>query len=350
MTAHLDYKPLAGRTCGRYAKALAMAGGDAYGAAAIASAQSWSDARQIELALKAQVDALSTEDMVAAFAPVGLDFAQATRPLTIVGRLPVRRVLPNTRTMVGTGASTGHFVAEGAPTPMSESAFASGVTMRTVKVGGVEVVTRELARSSSPDAADIIGADLAAGNAQAQDVAFLDPNNDGSGAAPASILYEAVSISSSGTTLAAIDSDLRALLQTFDDGLTLGYFIMSRHTATFLSLLRGTGGCKAFPELEQGRLLGLPVLASSAARMAGSPGGGILALVDAAEILLADEGQSSIDTSDVAALQTSDTPSGAAAPMQSLWTNGLTALKALRWLTWQRRRDGAAAYISALAF
>jgi hypothetical protein len=150
----------------------------------------------------------------------------------------------------------------------------------------------------------------------------------------------APSVPGSGSSLSSIDNDLRALVSLFPDDLAAGYFAMSRSTAMFLSLPRGSGGSKAYPELEEGRLLGLPVLISSSAKHAGSPGGSFIALIATrpkCSSLTRDVRR--IDVSTVASLQMTSTPAAGGASLMSLWSANCTAFKALRWagrLQWRR--------------
>lgn len=137
-----------------------------------------------------------------------------------------------------------------------------------------------------------------------EDLQLLDPAVSAvPDANPASITYGAATHDSSGTTAAQITADLSLLVKDLTDGdvhLRSPYLIMRPRSLVSLSLLilTDTG---AGPSLG-----GIPILTSTA-----SPFGQVT-LVDAAEILVADEGQMRISTFDQASIEMDDSPSGGA--------------------------------------
>jgi hypothetical protein len=71
---------------------------------------------------------------------------------------------------------------------------------------------------------------------------------------------------------------------------------------------------------------------------------GVMVLLLPSEIFVADDGNVVIDASQEASLQmnsTPDNPATASTVMVSLWQNNMTALRAERFINWQRRRPQA---------
>jgi hypothetical protein len=81
----------------------------------------------------------------------------------------------------------------------------------------------------------------------------------------------------------------------------------------------------------------------------GSPtDGDPIIMLSAPDILLADDGQVSIDASQEATLQMDsapDSPATASTTLVSLWQQGQIGIKADRWINWVKRRSTAVSYI-----
>jgi hypothetical protein len=106
--------------------------------------------------------------------------------------------------------------------------------------------------------------------------------------------------------------------------------------------------------LRDGRLGGVPVLQTTAAATTDndSPGGGRLFLIDAAEILLADDGKE-LEVSEETSVQmdsSPDDPTTAATVMVSLWQHNLVGIRVNRYIRWERRTPGAAGFISRASY
>jgi Phage capsid family len=120
-----------------------------------------------------------------------------------------------------------------------------------------------------------------------------------------------------------------------------------------LSIAQNSLGQTIYPSInpeQGGTLLGYPVVASeNIPATGGSPTDGYpLIFVVADEILLADDGQVTIDASREASLQMDsapDSPPTASTNMLSLWQLNQIGLKAERFITWARRRSTAVAWI-----
>ena len=336
----------------RYFKALAVGRGDLRAAHAYAQGQNWSDSPTVLSTLKAAVAAGSTTDANGSlFYPQTLvnEFVQALRPKTILGRLQgVRPVPANCRYVSASSGVTVHWVGEGFPIAVGEMSLVEQ-TLAVAKAAGIVCITRELAQSSDPAAEGMIQADLLAALAKFLDAAFIDPAAAAvANTSPASITNGLVPITSSGSSVAAITADLKALFQVLvDAGILLisPALIMRPSTALALAMKRTAADQLAFPEVtvSGGSLFGVPVLVSG--NVPGSvSGGSLIVLVDAAEIVSV-EGPVVVDSSQEASLQMRTDPLTGAQQMVSLFASNLVGLRVVRYANWRARRPGAVAFI-----
>ncbi len=315
----------------------------------------WDDSTpEVGISIKAAAAAGTTSDTTWA-APlvqyndmVG-EFIELLRNQTILGKMTgLTRVPFNTRIPRQTAGSTGSFVGEGLPAPVNAMAF-DNVTLPWAKAECIVVITKELARLSSPSAEALARADLLAGISEYLDKRFVDPSFAGvANVSPASITWGVTGLPSSGSTVAAITNDAEAMIRAFVTArlsLQTGVWIMSPETALALSMVRGTQDNFMFPEISQngGTFFKMPVITSKSVTAAGSPNDGHILLVDQREILLADDGQMMIDASAEASVQMNDAPSAGAQSLVSFWQMGLLGLKAERWIYWTKRRSTAVA-------
>jgi HK97 family phage major capsid protein len=196
--------------------------------------------------------------------------------------------------------------------------------------------------------------ELASAIAQAADLAFIDPANAGvSNVMPKSITNGATPIASSGSTVAQIDNDLKAMLDQLNArGGNLGFavWVMSSETAVSLSLKRGTSGAPAYPgvTVKGGELLGLPALVSP--YLGDGSSGNYLALLDASQVALADEDQANVSIAENATVQMDSSPSGGATTVVSLFQTDSAAIRVERFLNWRLRRAGFVSVLSGLAY
>ena len=257
---------------------------------------------------------------------------------TVVGRLVGRRDVPF-RTLVTREitAPTVGWVGKAAAKPVSESAY-DQVSIDMATISGIVVISRELAQSSKPSAEKTIGRQLVNGTATFIDEQFLDPSVAAvTDANPASITNGATTHASSGASAAAITADLSLLVDDLTDGdvhLRAPYWIMRPLSAVSLALLRLTDSGR---DLSLG---GIPILTS-----AGCPAGQVV-LLDAAEILVADEGEMQVDRSESATLDMS----GGNSPTFSLFQKNSVGVRIDRRIAWKRAKDAAVAYLTACAW
>jgi hypothetical protein len=360
MTMLLDTQTTAqkGLAAIRFVRALAIADGDPVTALAFAERQNWSDRHRIVTALKATVDAVDTDAAAALIAPVGVDFAEFLRPLTVVGRLQGMRRAPFETRLVGmTAGAVAHWVGEVAPKPATFAALAEQETrLNSRKVVAFYLATVELMRASAPVGERLLLAEWGRAAAQAVDIAFLDPANSGDDTMPPAVTHGAATHASTGSTLAQIDADLALLVGSLNDaGSSLEYatWIMHPRTALYLARLRGTGGALAHPGMTArgGELLGLPVLTSANVQIASTTGSPTtISLIDGDGILLADDGEATLSVARHASVQADDDPQAGAQAMISLWQQNMIGLRAERFINWRARRDAIASVLTGVAF
>ncbi|QQE90476.1 phage major capsid protein [Azotobacter chroococcum] len=288
------------------------------------------------------------------------DFVEYLRPQTILGRfgtngIPGLRRVPFRVPLIGqTSGGDGYWVGEGQAKPLTKFDF-ERTTLEPLKVANIAVATMEVIRDSSPSADGIIRDQLAAALRQRLDIDFIDPDKAAvAGISPASILNGVVGIVSSGTDADAVRADLKALFSAFiaaNNAPTSGVFIMTATMALSLSLMQNALGQPEFPTITMtgGTLNGLPVIVSEYVPTDSS--GSIVALVNASDIYLGDEGGIDLSMSTEASLQMDsapDNPTAAGTVLVSLWQRNLVGFRAERAINWARRRTSAVAYLTGV--
>lgn len=330
-------------TAGRYLQALIMGKHQPTNALAWAESQTqWSDQRPVVAAIKAAISAYATDDFPGELSFIADSFLNAMRDISVPLRLPTLRKTPmHTRVFVNAQGVVVAQVTEGGAIPVLKGDW-NAITLRPRKFAGIVVQTEELAKSASPAAPLAIVDDLAGATAEAENLGFLNPSETGS------VLDGAPSFVSGGGSVAQVDADLRKLVDMVPGAHRPGAaFCMCKETATYLSLLRGSGGAAAYPNItpQGGTLLGLPVLITKACGEPASPTINIVALVNPREILWADEGRVILTTSNQAALKMDDAATAAAGSLISMWHTNSVATKAIRECSWHAR-TGSAAYFT----
>ena len=314
------------------------------------------------LVTKAAVPAATTTDPSWAGALVGdegsvfADFVEYLRPQTLLGRfgqggIPGLRRVPFRVPLVGqTSGGDGYWVGEGQAKPLTKFDF-SRTTLEPLKVANIAVATMEVVRDSSPAADIIIRDQLAAALRERLDIDFIDPAKAAvSGVSPASILNGVIGIASTGSDADGVRNDIRTLFGSFiaaNNAPTSGVFIMQATTALALSLMQNPLGQVEFPNvgMSGGTLFGLPVIVSEYVPT------GVVALVNASDIYLGDEGGIDISMSTEASLQMDDAPDNPTTDstvLVSLWQRNLVGFRAERAINWARRRDSAVAYLTGV--
>ncbi|HGN2642882.1 phage major capsid protein [Pseudomonas aeruginosa] len=318
------------------------------------------------LVTKAAVAAATTSDATWAGPLVGdetsvfADFVEYLRPQTILGRfgtngIPSLRRVPFRVPLIGqTSGGDGYWVGEGQAKPLTKFDF-ERKTLEPLKVANIAVATMEVIRDSSPAADGIIRDQLAAALRERLDIDFIDPAKAAvAGVSPASILNGVSGIPSSGNTADDVRADIRALFNAFiaaNNAPTSGVWLMPATTALALSLMQNPLGQAEFPGISMtgGELFGLPVIVSEYIPTASA--GAVVALVNASDIYLGDEGGVDLSMSTEASLQMDnapDNPTTASTVLVSLWQRNLVGFRAERAINWARRRASAVAYLTGV--
>lgn len=295
------------------------------------------------------------------------DFIDYLRPGSILGKFgtngipALRRVPFNSRIASQTAGGSASWVGQGLPKPLTKGTFTT-VTLDFMKLACISVLTQEEVRFASPSAEQKVRDDIAAAINARMDIDFVDPANAGTAnVKPASITNGVVATAVSGATASALRVDFKNLLSGFvtnNIDVSSLVLIMPAQMALNISLMQNALGQTEHPNLTMkgGTLFGIPVIVSEHLTSVGSPSTGTIIAVSASDIFLADDGGVSIDASSEASLEmldgslTQDGTAGTGASLVSLWQNNLLGLRAERFVTWKKRRDAAAAYLSPAAY
>jgi len=291
------------------------------------------------------------------------EFIEFLRPQTIIGKIPNLTKVPFNVRIAGQNApSSAYWVGQGQPVPMSKLGT-TAITLGIAKAAGLVAIDDELVRSSSPSAEMLVRNDLAKSIAQFLDQQFINPDIAAvANVSPASILNGVTAVPASGTTSADLRVDVQTLI---DNWLAInldpsqGVWVMPPTQALALSMMLNPLGQPLYPEINMlgGSLFGLPVVTSMSAKVVGSPvAGSIIALINAPEILLADDGEVTISTSSEASIQMLDNPTNQSTDstvpttVVSMFQTNSLAIKAVRFINWAKKRALAAQFISGAAY
>jgi hypothetical protein len=313
----------------------------------------WTDRREI-LAAVHNKGAVGDSDFsgMTTGNPMVEDFTAALRPLTVFDRIGGRQVPFNRALLKGATAAIGYWIGQSKPIPISRATW-ERESLDLTKVGAIVVVPDDVLADPSLQVEARTNQDIISAAVMAIDRALLDPSNSGSDSTPAAITANATPITSTGSTLSAIDTDLKAMIQALIDAgssLVGAKWVLHPRTATYLSMLRGTGGALAYPAVSVagGELAGLPVLVTANAPLEGSPADTAIILVDGNDFVYADEG-AELSLSNEATVEMSDEPTGATdTPVAmssypvSLFQESASALLVVRHANWMMRRNTVA--------
>lgn len=352
-------------------KCIGRAQGSYLGALQIADSAGDSLDGRVKNVLKAAVAAGSTSNSAWAGNLVGdetsvyADFIEYLRPQTILGKfgtggIPSLRTVPFRTPLIGqTSGGAGYWVGEGQGKPLTKFDF-SRTTLDPLKVANIAVITEELLRSSSPSADTIIRDQLVAALRERLDIDFIDPAKTAvPGVSPASILQGVSGIPSAGGSADDIREDLQAVFGAFiaaNNAPTNGVWLMPSTVALALSLMVNPLGQPEFPGITMngGTLAGLPVIVSE--YIPTESDGALVALINASDIYLGDEGGFAVDMSREASLQMDSEPTQnsigtpTATSLVSLWQTNSVGFRAEREINWKRRRDSAVAYLTGVTW
>ncbi len=292
------------------------------------------------------------------------DFVEFLRPQTILGKfgrngIPALRMIPfNVHIRGQTSGGTGYWVGQGKAKPLTKVDF-NDTYLGWYKVATMAVLSEELLRFSNPSAEALVRDAIAAALIERLDTDFVDPTLAAvANVSPASITHGVVPHHSAGGAAADVRADIAVAMGDFiaaNIAPTSAVWIMQATTALQLSLLRNAFGQAEFPgiTLNGGTLEGIPVLTSQ--YVPDESGGAMMILANASDIWLADDGAVTIDASREASLEMSATPSSnsgtpTGASLVSMFQTNSVALRAERFINWQKRRSAAVSIIDDIDY
>ncbi|WP_347460989.1 phage major capsid protein [Acinetobacter sp. ANC 7454] len=264
------------------------------------------------------------------------EFVEMLRAATVFDQLNGFRAVPfNSKIPSQLTGGTAAWVGEGAAKPLTNPTYGE-VEIKEHKLAAITVYTQELMRRSDPAVDVLVRDDLIEASKTLIDNTFLDAAA-ASTTRPAGVLNGVVATPNTGTTAAAYEADLLALINTFvaaNLSLDGAYFLMSETRAAQISLLRDALGNSYFAGMAlrgTRTLMGIPVITSQAV-------GDKIILVKTSEILLAQDGGVDVSYSDQATLVDGGTT-------HHLWQENKFAVRVEKFITWAKRRPIAAAFL-----
>jgi HK97 family phage major capsid protein len=278
-----------------------------------------------------------------------VEFVGLANALTLVGRLPMRRVPPRTPGVFATGGASSSWVREGSAIPMSLMAL-DRATLDPLKVASLSAFSMEVAQSGSPESEALILGELLRAVALGTDQAFISSLNAGiAGAMPSAITYNldaAFVIAGSGT----LADDLQDMISAFRGGLASAAFCLHPKTAAAINLQSGGLGAGASVNVLGGTLVGLPAYTSEACEE------DEIALLDADAILVTDLG-ATVERSTHATVEADSSPAGegfsptsASATLLSFFQSDLVGVKVTRAVNWKAARPGTVVLLTGASY
>lgn len=341
---------------------LAHAQGNAWIASQLAEKFYSEDARiKNYLEQKAAVGAANTgtsgwAQQIAEAQTISTDFIEFLRSKTIVDRLQgLRRVPFNVKVTRMTGGQSGYWVGEGLPAPLTKGAFDT-VTLGKTKVAAIAALSKEQMLFSNINAEMAIRDDLTRAAVERLDSTFIGTAAAVSGVSPAGLLNGISGIAATGTGDADdARTDLVNLFEPFSTAKiseeTIEY-VTTENLRKGLRTMRSSLGIEEFPGVGSAQ----PTLDTRPLHASNNVGGGRLIALSTPNILLADDGEVSVDMSDQASLEmldgtlTQDGTAGTGASLVSLWQSGMVAIKVERFINWAKGRSAAVQYISGASY
>lgn len=312
--------------------------------------------------VKAAVSAMTTSNTAELIGNEGgfADFVEFLRPMTVLGRfgtgnIPSLTRIPFRVPLISEASETdAQWVGEGKAKPLTRMT-AGRTELNPLKIATIAVQTMELIRDSSPSSDILIRNSLAKAIAKRSDLSFIDPTNAPSaGVRPGSILNGVAAIANSAATGAdGVREDVQALIGAFvtaNNALQSGVWVMSATYALRLMMMLNPLGQREFPgiTMQGGTFFELPVVVSNYLT-------DYVALVNAEDIWVADEGGVDIAMSTEASLEmdsapahNSDTPTPA--ELVSMFQTNSVAFRAERTINWARRRASAVAWMDNITW
>lgn len=293
------------------------------------------------------------------------DFISYLRPRTLIGQAQFRPVPFNVRIAGQTSGGSASWVGQGKSKPVTKFDF-NAVTIPFTKIAAISVLTQELVRFSDPSAEALVRDSLADAVIARVDNDLFDPDLAAvANVSPAGLLNGVSPIVYPGNTIdysdpTSVRCAIAALWAPWDStnlGSRPAYYTTPA-VARMLAFAVDPLGNAAFPGVTPtgGSLFGVPLRVSQYLANNGGSGGAPFILVDESEIWLADDGSVTLDASEQATIEMSDTPVGSSSttvtsngsPFVSMWQTNSIALRAERFIWWGARRSGAIQWIDGM--
>ena len=275
------------------------------------------------------------------------------KPKEIVGRLTSVRHVPFNVKMAAEEApiGTAMWVGQGKPKPVGKGAFKL-ISIPMTKLALIVVQSEELARSSDPNSEILLRDGLVNSIARQKNIEFVSDNPEVPGISPGGILAGlpgSQTFPSSGNSPAQVQADLThaVMLLNGGEGADAPAWIMNPTTMTWLGGLQNAiGAGPQFPTVNGNRtLFGYPIIDSST-----MPADELI-LLDQSRILLAEDGNITIDMSSEASLQMDSAPvDPSVSPLVSLWQNNLIGLRGEQFTYWKRANDTAVVTMGGIGY
>ncbi len=283
------------------------------------------------------------------------EFLEMLRPMTIIGKLPLRAVPFNIAVPLQSGGGTYGWVGEGAPKPVTNPTYGNA-TLRFEKAAGIIVITQELARFSNPSAELLVRDELLKGLTRFYDTAFVSSTAAVSNVSPAGILNGISSTAVTGTTAAKFRVDMNTIIQNFitnnQDPSTAVILMSSGQAMALSSMITSLGGVSEFPTItaQGGSYLGIPIVASQNV-------GQRIVLIQPGDILHASDPVIRIDASTETAIEMDTLPAQGeqsaittVSVLKSMFQNNMVAFRAEQFNTWKVARTTAVEYLTLNAY
>jgi hypothetical protein len=249
-------------------------------------------------------------------------FFSAVSEVSIIGRMrSLHRVPPYVKCLTPVSGFSAEWRGEGNARAIDAAVFAAD-ELKLLDLGVMTVATKELLEHGSRIAERALASTLVAAVADALDLAFLDPANEGEpDVRPASITHDLDPVPLDGDLPEAVGG----LIEDFGGDAQTAYFILHPATAARLSGANHPG-----LGIRGGELLGAPALTSRHAPI------GKLILADGAGIAVA-EGAGDMRSASHATIDMREDPNDTeGSPQQiSLWQTGSRALLATQEINWR---------------
>ncbi len=311
--------------------------------------------RNVEQVCKGAVEAGSPLDAgwaseLSAYQVVSRDWVACNETDSVLAQLKYRRISFDQNTIVETVPPQSAWTGPGVPIPLTRLTLASTARLPQKKLACMVGFTSESFDDWTPGVAANINEVMKRADVTALDRALIDPDLGPTDNGPGSLLHGLSPTPYTGASATQVEADFAALFAaTHANDLKRALGVCAPATALFLARLRDANGFRVFPQMGAtgGSIWNVPFVTTTACALVGSPGGNVIALIDASKVLVADDGILLLGASGTAAVQFDDAPSGGGADVVSAFQTHTKLLKLLRVVNFQRAAADAASFFVA---